>query len=124
MMTDARNTKARRITVKKLQTVLSRLIDREGDLKMIIEHYGNLHQEFKLAEEMGELHRALARCWSGPYDYDAYNNECEEIADVLIVLSQLLTYGCLPSGLIVRIIDEKIDRTLERIGNEDKSGVR
>lgn len=84
------------------------------DIWKIIAHYGYTHQKEKAIEELGELQQALARDLQGNGDRA---NIAEEIADVLIMLSQLeLIYGLAPEvNLAVR---DKLGRTVERIEME------
>lgn len=86
----------------------------------IIAHFGGYgHQKEKAIEELGELSRALARDLQGEGDRA---NIAEEMADVYIMLAQLeLIYG--NHRDVVRVTQEKIDRTMARIEAE-RRGVR
>lgn len=79
-------------------------------IKRIIKHYGHTTQFNKCVEELSELIRALVR--------DDRNNLIEEIADVYIMLDQLMMMCNIPKHVIDQVIDNKIDRTLERIEKE------
>lgn len=84
------------------------------DLWQIIAHYGYAHQKEKAIEELGELSQAIARDLQGHGDRA---NIAEEIADVLIMLSQLeLIYGLAPE--VNRAIRMKLGRTVEKIEME------
>ena len=78
----------------------------------IINHYGHTTQFNKAVEELAELTRALVR--------DDRNNVIEEIADVYIMLEQLKIMGGISDDLINYVIDQKLNRTIERMNHEDK----
>lgn len=86
-------------------------------LLKIIDHYGANHQRYKAAEELSELQTLILQ--------DANKNGkvplshiIEEIADVKVMVKQLeLIYG-IDSRDIDPIINAKVDRTLNRIGDE------
>lgn len=106
-------------------------------LKQIIDYYGDASQIDKAIEEMSELTQALLKhriasnklakmlgaesrksiCAYVKKDADAYANVKEEIADVQIMLEQLkiLFNG---GEKTEKIMQEKIDRTLQRIEEE------
>lgn len=86
-------------------------------LLKIIDHYGANHQRYKAAEELSELQTLILQ--------DANKNGkvplshiIEEIADVKVMVKQLeLIYG-IDSRDIDPIVNAKVDRTLNRIGDE------
>ena len=86
-------------------------IDNEK-LKAIINHYGHTNQFNKAVEELSELIRALVR--------DDKDNLIEEIADVYIMLEQLLIMCNIPEIVIDYSINKKIERQLERMENDDQ----
>lgn len=75
--------------------------------KKILEHYGEESQAFKTIEELAELQRAIARM-----DLD---NIHEEIADVLIMISQLINFNGIDKDKITDLIEYKVNRQLKRI---------
>ena len=95
----------------------------ESKIKTIAEHYGTNNQLVQLAEESAELTQAAlkyrrAHCVN-PIDFEAMRitrqNLMEEMADTLIMIEQICwLLGC--EQAIKDIVDEKLDRQLERIG--------
>lgn len=77
-------------------------------LEVIISHYGELHQIKKAIEELDELKEALR-------DNHAVEHITEEIADVFVMLCQLMTIYDIDADLIDDIMKHKIDRTIDRM---------
>lgn len=88
-----------------------------NELKIIADHYGFSSQADMLCEESAEFTVALNKLRRG--DQNAYKNVKEELADVLVVASQLRLL--LGSEEIDEIAHEKIKRQLERIKQEAKT---
>lgn len=88
-------------------------IFREKDLEKIISHYGPRLQYIKAMEEMSELTKEICKCLIG--DSDPENLE-EEIADVHIMLNQLMLMNNISSEDIEYQMNLKIQRTISRIG--------
>lgn len=84
--------------------------------KKILKHYGLRHQKAKAIEELGELIVALQKdLLSGK---DGLSKEVlEEIADVHIMLSQLLDDEG-DRTTVSLILEKKLKRQLRRIKNE------
>ena len=106
---------------------------REEKIRKIGRHYGYDAQSRQCIEKMAELTQAINKYWRtelqhgknlcNPWDgympdnSEEYYNLVEEIADVQIMLEQMKFF--LAAGHDVkRIIDEKLDRQIERINNE------
>lgn len=87
----------------------------EEDIKQIAEHYGFTSQADMLTEEAAEYMVALNKLRRGKAE--AYNDVKEEVADVLVIASQLRYL--LGSDEIDRIMRKKIERQLQRIELED-----
>jgi NTP pyrophosphatase (non-canonical NTP hydrolase) len=93
-----------------------------NDYKKIIEHYGIRNQLKKLSEEVYELQEAVIDL----QDFNAF--ECkdeqltqdviEEIADVFVILRQLVMQFDISQNDIEDMADYKVKRTLERIEKE------
>ena len=94
-------------------------------LKSISEFYGYDAQSRQCIEEMAELTQAINKFWRRPLqcgsvrrephgfsDSEEYQNLVEEIADVQIMLWQL---AYLLNADVLPIIEQKLDRQLERI---------
>ena len=77
--------------------------------KQIFNHYGEKAQLVQFIEELAELQSALARKIA-----EKENNTEEEIADVLIMIEQFKTPN------VDEIIQQKLQRQIERIKNERK----
>lgn len=86
-------------------------------LKIIAYHYGFSSQADMLCEEAAEFTVALNKLRRGKPE--AYNNIKEELADVLVIASQLRIL--LGPEEIDEIYHEKIKRQLQRIQSEDHS---
>lgn len=85
-----------------------------NELKIIADHYGFSAQADMLCEEAAEFTIALNKLRRGKAE--AHANIKEELADVLVVASQLR----LLLGEIDEIAHEKIKRQLQRIKEEDE----
>ena len=81
-------------------------------LKAIINHYGHTNQFNKAVEELSELIRAIVR--------DDKDNVIEEMADVYIMLEQLLIMCNIPEVIMDYSINKKIERTVERMKEDDQ----
>ena len=84
----------------------------------IVENYGNNHQRFKAAEELSELMTLVLQ--------DANDNGkggkgriIEEIADAYVVLKELEVIYGIDSRDLELVIDFKIDRTINEMGDEN-----
>lgn len=84
--------------------------------RQILEHWGLDQQMNQTIEEMAELTIALNKWRRAPEDKKPdLRTIAEEIADVEIMLKQMkIAFGC--DYLIDFIIDEKLERTMQRIG--------
>lgn len=84
----------------------------------IAEHYGEEHQMLKAVEEMAELTQAILKQRTCEWSYTAF---VEELADVYIMLEQML-YFCEKnhggSKYLAETIDAKLNRQLERMEEE------
>lgn len=95
----------------------------EQKIRLIAEYYGSKNQLIQLAEESAELTQAALKYrrahWVNPIDLEALRvtrlNLIEEMADVFIMMEQIIdNLGC--EQAVKNIVDEKLDRQLERIG--------
>ena len=78
----------------------------------IAEHYGARAQTLQLCEECGELIQAASKLTKG---MTAISSLIEEIADVRIMMSQLMYLYGIPESEISSHIEEKLNRQLKRI---------
>lgn len=100
------------------------------DLLKIIKHYGVNHQQRKLNEEVFELQEAILKAeYYIPRkddsftkincNLDAYvNHITEEIADVMVMLGQFVSYYKIDNDSINEIMSQKIERQLKRMEEE------
>ena len=96
----------------------------EENLLKIINHYGVLPQLKYFQSEVFELNEAII-CEEISEHNDEVNNYksikdiAEEIADVCVMLLQFKEYYQIDGNDILRIMNEKIDRQLGRLENEN-----
>ena len=76
-------------------------------VKKIFSKYGEEEQALKSIEELAELQRAIVR-------KDLKKME-EEIADVFIMLNQLLLFQGINKEAVLDLVDYKLKRQIERI---------
>ena len=97
----------------------------EEKLLKIINHYEVLPQLKYFQSEIFEMNEAIIKYENIPNGiYEHIKNEykehiAEEIADVEVMLLQLKEYYHIDGNDILKIMNEKIDRQLERIKNEN-----
>ena len=98
----------------------------EQKIQYIADHYGYESQSRQLIEEMAELTVAINKAWrSHPNDvevpnmgYENYKNILEEMADTLIMVWQIKYLLGVGEGELADIVEQKLDRQIERIKNE------
>ena len=88
-------------------------------IKKIANTYGYDAQSRQLIEEMAELTQAINKAWRMGNDFDNLlvqkRNITEEIADVTSMLEQIKYLLQISDTDIEQIIDQKLNRQLERI---------
>lgn len=96
----------------------------EQKIQYIADHYGYEPQSRQLIEEMSELTVAINKYWrsknyggSIEKTTDAEKKVIEEMADVHIMLLQL-RYLLDCDDYLLDVMDEKLDRQIERINHE------
>jgi uncharacterized protein YabN with tetrapyrrole methylase and pyrophosphatase domain len=98
--------------------------DMEKELLEIIEHFGINNQQRKLQEEVFELNEAITQKEypaiaksKKPNELETFEKEriIEEIADIEVILLQIKELYHIDSNEILKIMKNKIKRTLERI---------
>ncbi len=85
-------------------------------IKIIADTYGYEPQSRQLIEEMAELTQAINKFWRKDYECDYRKYLIEELADVSIMLQQII-YLLNSENNVEDIIAEKINRQLKRIKN-------
>lgn len=89
-------------------------------IKKIADAYGYDAQSRQLIEEMAELTQAINKAWRMGNDFDNLlvqkRNIKEEIADVTIMIEQIKYLLSISDTEIDQIIEQKLNRQLERIG--------
>lgn len=96
----------------------------EQKIQYIADHYGYEPQSRQLIEEMAELTVAINKYWRAAKNYggsiekitDAEKKVIEEMADVHIMLLQL-RYLLDCDDYLLDVMDEKLDRQIERINH-------
>lgn len=83
-----------------------------NELQKIIDHYGEDAQLLQCIEEMSELTKEITKYYKGA---DTTEHIKEEIADVLLMLDQLMIICGINHSEVTAIMFEKLQRTLERI---------
>lgn len=88
---------------------------RYSELSKIYYHYGVESQLIKTVEELSELQKEICKLITD--DYLDKEHFIEELADVIIMLAQIMPANVLLSD-VAEVISRKIDRTLKRISND------
>lgn len=78
----------------------------------VIKKYGKIIQTFVAIEEMSELMKELSKNMRGEKNHDAL---VEEVADVYIMLDQIMTMYKLTYEEVTEMMWEKLKRTEERL---------
>lgn len=81
-------------------------------LKRITSHFGIETELTKLTEEMGEL---LNECYKKHFISPEYGEVEDEIADVMVILLQIMLHFDVDIDNVMNTIERKIDRTVKRI---------
>ena len=106
-------------------TILYKFLTRDEDIELtikadkIFKHYGREHQFIKLSEELSEFNAAFMRLSNNPTNEAVKAQMMEEMADMTLVLQQIIDY--LPADLgraFAAIVTAKADRQLKRIEEE------
>lgn len=92
------------------------LISQKEQLKEIINHYGYESQKAMLFEEMAELQKEVCKELRGKGDIQ---HIAEELADVYIMLQQMQLIYDITDEQIERVVQKKIERTLDVIEGEN-----
>lgn len=94
----------------------------EEKVRIIAERYGYEPQSRQCIEEMAELTQAINKLWrkqnfggNSKEISQAHANVLEEIADVLIMIWQMKELLGIGEGELSKIINQKLDRQLERM---------
>lgn len=89
---------------------------RREKIKAIAFYYGKANQHRIIAEECAELAKEALKGIRNNYSNKAELSE--EIADVFIMINQAIELNRLESGAIMYMVDQKLDRQIERIKAE------
>lgn len=93
---------------------------REEELLTIIEHYGERNQVKKAIEELDELKERLEIYECSIDDYDTPELVVEEMADVMIMVYQIMIIMDVDPNELQSFIDYKLARTFLRMRQEKK----
>lgn len=84
----------------------------KNKLDIIIKHFGKYPQIIKLAEEFGELNKAILNRENG---FTMTNGEItSELADVYILLEQIKMMYEVDENEVQNVIDMKVDRVFDK----------
>lgn len=92
-------------------------------IRTIVGYYGADAQSMQTCEECAELIQAvskLSRSDTNTKFVERIKNLTEEIADVRIMMSQLMQLYGIPETEIATLVERKLQRQLERIKAESK----
>lgn len=96
----------------------------EQKIQYIANHYGYEPQSRQLIEEMAELTVALNKAWRKTFDtvdkipnMDDEERIEEEIVDVLVMIWQIKYLLGIGEGELSHIMEQELDRQIERIKN-------
>jgi phosphoribosyl-ATP pyrophosphohydrolase len=98
------------------QGYLAGLREQDNRIEEIAYHYGYDAQREQFIEECAEAILAAQKC-KRHGSKDNFEALCGEVADVLIMAQQMRLL--MSTALIDRIVNEKLERQLGRIENED-----
>ena len=91
------------------------IISQKEQLQLFINYFGEKYQKVLLFEEMSELQKEICKDIRNKRNIE---HIAEELADVYIMLQQMqLIYG-ITDEQIEQVVQEKIERTLDRIEGE------
>lgn len=85
---------------------------KDDKLRQITKYFGIETELTKLSEEVGEL---LNECYKRHFIGEGQGQIDDELADVLVIYSQICLYFGVDMDEIQRIAETKIDRTAKRI---------
>lgn len=86
---------------------------------LISQHYGLENQIIQTSEEVGELLQAMSKYKRDPSEIHQ-NAIATEVADVYIMLKQIVQLVGLSDEKIHSLIETKLNRQLERIVDKEK----
>lgn len=84
-------------------------------LAHITSHFGIETELTKLSEEVGEL---LNECYKKHFVHPEAGNVEDEVADVMVVIAQILLYFDVDMDKVEEIYNQKIERTIQRIDSD------
>ena len=90
--------------------VIYRGMQMENKLLTIFYTYGKSHQVSKLLEEVGEFIETIIN--------EDKENMVQEMADCMVMLKQFQYYYGITDEEIIKVMKEKIERTIKRMENE------
>lgn len=91
----------------------------EDAIAIIATHYGANAQSMQTCEECAELIQAVSKLTRGVNEIRILSL-VEEIADVRIMMSQMMQFYGIPETEIALLVEKKLERQLERIKGEQR----
>ena len=86
--------------------------DMDEKLKEITKYFGIETELMKLSEEIGELQN---ECYKRHFVDPEYGEIEDECADVMVILMQIMLHFDVDMDKVIEIIEQKTNRTIERI---------
>lgn len=97
-----------------LNNMLGALVSNCPELKKICDTWGNQHMLTVAMEENAELIQAISKIKRNGLDPINASHLDEETADVLICICELFVMGYLDVHEIAKIIERKVERSIQR----------
>ena len=99
---------------QELHNMLGALVSNCPELKKVCETWGEQHMLTIAMEENAELIQAISKIKRNGFDPINASHLDEETADVLICICELFVMGYLDVHEIAKIIDRKVERSIQR----------
>mgnify|MGYP003533033289 CR=1 FL=1 len=85
-------------------------------IRTIADHYGLSNQLMKTVEELNELSIECAKSWGKK---EIRDNLISEVADVLVMITQIIYLGKIEWKEVEDVMKYKVDRQIQRIKEEE-----
>lgn len=86
-------------------------------IRTIADHYGLSNQLMKTVEELNELSIECAKSWGKK---EIRDNLISEVADVLVMITQIIYLGNIEWKEVEDVMKYKVDRQIQRIKEEEE----
>ncbi len=102
------------MNTKELNELVGCLVSNRPKLKKVCDTWGNQHMLTIAMEENAEMIQAISKIKRNGFDPINASHLDEETADVLICICELFVMGYLDVYEIAKIIERKIERSMQR----------